>query len=215
MENLHHPWIINIISQSVPEETVLHLLLLPFVVTLVALFRQVFGIKAFGIYTPTLITFSFLVVGVKYGIAIFVAVILVGMLSRFLLKKFRLLYLPKVAITLTLVSFAVLLLLALGGSIQRTGFAAMSIAPIIIMIALVEKIIVTQMENGTKEAFLVSGQTLLISLASYYLTSISSFQQLLLNSPWIVLITIIINIIVGRWTGLRISEYWRFRDILK
>lgn len=215
MENLHHPWIINIISQSVPEETVLHLLLLPFVVTLVALFRQVFGIKAFGIYTPTLITFSFLVVGVKYGIAIFIAVILMGMLSRFLLKKFRLLYLPKVAITLTLISFAVLLLLALGGSIQRTGFAAMSIAPIIIMIALVEKIIVTQMENGTKEAFLVSGQTLLISLVSYYLTSISSFQQLLLNSPWIVLITIIINIIVGRWTGLRISEYWRFRDILK
>ncbi|QQS61798.1 MAG: hypothetical protein IPN70_02675 [Candidatus Moraniibacteriota bacterium] len=215
MESFYHPWILNIISHNVPEETVLHLLLLPFVVTLVAFFRQVFGIKAFGIYTPTLITFSFLVVGVKYGVAIFATVILVGMISRFLLKKFRLLYLPRVAITLTFISFVILLLLALSGSVQRTGFAAMSIAPIIIMIALVEKIIVTQMEKGTKEAFIVSGQTLLISLVSYYFTSIPSFQTLLLASPWIVFLTIVLNIAVGKWTGLRISEYWRFRDILK
>lgn len=200
---------------GVPQETILYLLLLPFVVTLVALFRQVFGIKAFGIYTPTLITFSFLVVGIKYGIAIFFAVIIIGILSRMLLRYFRLLYLPRIAITLTLISFAILALLAFGGSLQRTGFAAMSIAPIIIMIALVEKVIATQIESGTKEAIIISFQTLFISFVSWYITSFQGFQELLMVSPWIVLITIVVNIIAGKWTGLRLSEYFRFREILK
>jgi hypothetical protein len=200
---------------GVPQETILYLLLLPFVVTLVALFRQVFGIKAFGIYTPTLITFSFLVVGIKYGIAIFLAVIVIGIISRMLLRYFRLLYLPRIAITLTLISFVILALLAFGGSLQRTGFAAMSIAPIIIMIALVEKVIATQIENGTREALIISFQTLFISLVSWYLTSLESFQTLLMASPWIVLFTIVINIVAGKWTGLRLSEYFRFRTLLK
>ena len=210
-----HNWIQNAMNYGVPQETILYLLLLPFVVTLVALFRQIFGIKAFGIYTPTLITFSFLVVGIKYGIAIFLAVIFIGILSRLLLRKLRLLYLPRIAITLTFISFAILGLLAFGGFIQRTGFAAISIAPIIIMIALVEKVVATQIENGTKEALIVAAQTLFISLVSYYITSFESFQHLLMASPWIVFLTVLVNILVGKWTGLRLSEYWRFRDILK
>ncbi len=211
----HHNWIQNAMEYGVPQETILYLLLLPFVVTLVALFRQIFGIKAFGIYTPTLVTFSFLVVGVKYGVAIFLAVVIIGILSRFLLKKLRLLYLPRIAITLTLISFAVLALLVFGGSLQRTGFAAISIAPIIIMIALVEKIVATQIEHGTKEAIIISLQTLFISLVGYHLMGLPSFQNLLMTYPWIVLFTLFINILVGKWTGLRINEWWRFRTLLK
>jgi len=210
-----HSWIQNAMDYGVPQETILYLLLLPFVVTIVAIFRQVFGIKAFGIYTPTLITFSFLVVGVKYGIAIFFAVIAAGIFARLLLKRFRLLYLPRIAITLTLISFAILALLAFGGSVQRTGFAAMSIAPIIIMIALVEKVVAAQIESGTRHAILVSLQTLAISLVIYFLMDFPGFQELLMASPWIVLLTILINIAAGKWTGLRLNEYWRFRDLLK
>jgi hypothetical protein len=210
-----HPWIQYALEYGVPLETILYLLLLPVVVTLVALFRQIFGITAFGIYTPTLITFSFLLVGPKYGVAIFFAVIIAGILSRLLLKRFRLLYLPRIAITLTLTSFVILALLVFGGSVQRTGFAAQAIAPIIIMIALVEKVIAAQIESGTKTALTIAMQTLAISLIIYAITFAPSFQELLLESPWVVLFTIVINIAAGKWTGLRLSEYWRFRDILR
>jgi len=36
-----------------------------------------------------------------------------------------------------------------------------------------------------------------------------------LEYPWVVLFTIPFNIFLGKWTGLRFSEYWRFRDVLK
>ena len=48
------------INQGVPQETVVLLLMLPIVATIIALARQIIGIKGFGIYTPLIISFAFL-----------------------------------------------------------------------------------------------------------------------------------------------------------
>lgn len=203
------------LDQGIPMETMRFLLLLPFVVTLIAFFRQVVGIKAFGIYAPTLIVFSFLSIGLKYGVAIYISVILISVAVRFLLKKFRLLSLSRIAITLTIVSFALFFLLLFGASFQRTGFATVSIVPLIIMIVLSEKFISTQMEKNTKIALLISLQTLIISSLTYSLVQFPFLTQILFNAPWLVLFTLPLNILFGRWTGLRISEYIRFHSLLK
>ena len=59
MENIN-PIVSYFVSQGIPLETVVLLLMLPIIVTLIAFFRQVIGIKAFGIYTPAIVTFAFL-----------------------------------------------------------------------------------------------------------------------------------------------------------
>jgi hypothetical protein len=207
-----------IVAQGVPIQTVTLLLMLPIIATLVAFFRQVIGIKAFGIYTPSIITFALLAFdpnGIKYGIAIFASVILVGMISRLVLKHFRLLYLPRVAITLSIVSLAILGILVLGGNQQRTGLASISIFPLLIMITLTEKFVATQIEKGNRIAFILAVETLIISVIGYYLVSWKALEALLLNYPWIVLLTFIINFSLGKWTGLRLTEYFRFRKILR
>ncbi|HMN19614.1 MAG TPA: 7TM domain-containing protein [Candidatus Moranbacteria bacterium] len=204
------------IERGVPLETVALLLMLPIVVTLIAFFRQVVGIKAFGIYTPAIVTFAFLAVPqLRYGVVVFVAVVFVGMLMRYALRKLRILYLPRVAITLSIVAFAILSLLALGGSMQRTGLAAVSIFPILIMITIVEKFVVTQIEKGDRAAIILALETLVISLAGYALASWSFLGNLVLSHPWIVLVTIPVNIFLGKWDGLRITEYIRFREVFK
>lgn len=203
------------LSQGVPLETLRFLLLLPLVLTLVSFFRQVVGIKAFGIYTPTLITFAFLAVGLKYGIALYIAVIAIGWGSRFLLKRFRLLSFSRIAITLTLVSTGLFFLLLFGASTQRTGFAAVSIVPLIIMIVLSEKFISTQAEKNTKIALLLSAQTLLVSAIVCAVVQIPALTTFLLYAPWAILLTIPLNIFLGRWTGLRLTEYLRFRSLLQ
>lgn len=210
-----HPLIHFSLDQGVPLETIRFLLLLPFVVTLIAFFRQIIGIKAFGIYTPTLIVFSFLAVGLKYGIAIYISVILISTLVRFILKQFRLLSLSRIAITLTVVSFGLFWLLLLGAFVQRTGFASVSIVPLIIMIVLSEKFISTQMEKNTKIAIFISLQTLIISILTLYVVQTSILTNFLFNYPWIIILTIPLNIFFGKWTGLRLNEYFRFRSLLK
>lgn len=215
MENAS-PIINFFLAEGIPPETVILILMLPIIATFIAFLRQVVGIKAFGIYTPLIITFAFLATnGLKYGIAIFLAVILAGMLMRFVLKPFRLLYLPRVAIMLTVVAFAILLMLTFGGSFRRTGLAAVSIFPILIIITLVEKFVAVQIEKGNKTAVVLALETLLISIVGFYLASWEVLIRLLVAEPWIVLATLPVNFFLGKWTGLRLSEYLRFKDILK
>jgi hypothetical protein len=211
-----HPLIETFANEGVPFDTIVLLLMLPLVATMVAFFRQIIGIKAFGIYTPSIVTFAFLAFdpkGIKYGIAIFVSIILTGMLSRILLRRFRLLYLPRVAITLTIVALVTLAILVVGGSLNRTGLASVSIFPLLIMITLVEKFVATQIEKGDKTALLLALETLAMSLIGYLLVRWSVLIELIVAHPWIVLCTIPVNIWLGKWTGLRLSEYLRFRKI--
>ena len=204
------------IQEGVPFETVILILMLPIIATFIAFLRQVVGIKAFGIYTPLIITFAFLATnGLKYGIAIFLAVILAGMIMRFVLKPFRLLYLPRVAIMLTVVALSILIMLTLGGNLKRTGLAAVSIFPILIMITLVEKFVAVQIEKGNKTAVILALETLLISIVGFYIASWPSLVNLLSVKPWIVLFAFPVNLFLGKWTGLRLSEYFRFKEILK
>lgn len=215
MENVS-PIIRYFVEQGVPLDTVILLFMLPIVVTLIAFFRQVIGIKAFGIYTPAIITFAFLAMPqLRYGLLIFVSVILMGMLMRFMLKRLRILYLPRVAITLSIIAIAILIMLGLGGSMQRTGLASVSIFPILIMITIVEKFVATQIEKGNKVALILAVETLVISMAGYYLASWPLLIKSIVAFPWLILFTIPINILLGKWNGLRISEYIRFREVLK
>lgn len=203
------------IFEGVPQKTVELLLMLPIIATLIAFLRQVVGIKAFGIYTPSIVIFAFLATGIKYGVAIFASVIAAGMLSRYLLKKLRILYLPRVAITVSMVSLVVLGILVLGGSQQRTGLAAVSIFPLLILITIVEKFVAAQIEKGNKTALVLAVETLAISILGFYIAKWQFLIQLLIAYPWIILLTIPVNIILGKWTGLRLVEYFRFREIIK
>jgi hypothetical protein len=204
------------LDKGVPYETIKLILLLPIIATIIAFLRQVVGIKAFGIYTPLIITFAFLATnGIKYGIVIFASVILIGMLMRFVLKPFRLLYLPRVAIMLTVVALLTLGVLAFGGDMHRTGLASVSIFPILIMITLVEKFVAVQIEKGNKTAMILAVETLFISLLGFFIANWNIFIKLIILYPWIILLTVPVNILIGRWTGLRLSEYWRFKEIIK
>lgn len=215
MEHIN-PFISYLVHQGVPLDTVILLLMLPIVVTLIAFFRQVIGIKAFSIYTPAIVTFAFLAIpSLRYGVAIFVSVILVGMLARFALRSLRMLYLPRVAITLSIIAFVILILLTFGGSMQRTGLASVSIFPILIMISIVEKFVATQIEKGNKVALILAVETLGISIVGYYLASWSFLIKGVIAYPWLVVLTIPVNIALGKWGGLRLSEYFRFREVFK
>jgi len=204
------------INQGVPQETVILLLMLPIVATVIAFARQVIGIKGFGIYTPLIISFAFLATGLKYGLAFFITILLVGTLVRFLVKRLRLLYLPRMAIVLTVVALAILILFLEGAYSGRLGLIAASIFAILIMITLVEKFVAAQIQRGAREAIVLTSETLILSVISYWIISWPWLQNLVFHFPlWAILATVIINIFLGKWTGLRLSEYFRFREVIK
>lgn len=200
---------------GIPMDTVALLLLFPFVATAVAFLRQVVGIKAFGIYTPAIVALVFSVVGLKYGIALYVAVIAVGMATRIVLRRIRILYLPRVAITMTLISFTVLGILMVGSHFQRTGFAAVAVFPLLVLVIIAEKFVAVQIEKGTAMAARLAAETLFVALCGFAILASPALREVIIAYPWIALLSIPLDVLIGRYGGLRLTEYARFRDVLR
>ena len=187
--------------------------MLPIIGTIIAFSRQVIGIKGFGIYIPLLLTLSFLNIGLKYGLLMFIIILLLGTGLRLLLKKPRLLYLPRIAIILTLITLVVFLILQIN---FLNKVYSKNILSVLIMIALLEKFISTQIERGRRGAFILTSETIGVSILCYYVANFKLLQNIVSNYPiYVILVILLINVFLGKWTGLRISEYFRFREAIR
>lgn len=204
-----------LIQKGVPQETIVLILMLPIIATVIAFVRQIIGWKAFGIYTPLISVFAFWAIGLKYGLIVFAVILLVGILLRFLVKHLRLLYLPRIAIVLTGVALSIFVLLFIIAAIGKNNLLKISIFPILIIISLLEEFIGVQTKKGFKQAVIVSLETVFLSIVCYYLIIWPWLQNILLNYPWLVLLTVVFNIALGKWIGLRLSEYFRFSQVIK
>jgi hypothetical protein len=203
------------LRSGVPEKTMILILALPIIVTLVSFSRQLIGFRVFGIYLPSILTIVFLDIGIKYGLIIFVIVIFLGTAVRYLLHRYRLLYLPRMAITLTVISLGMVGFLVAAGHFDFTYLAQATVFSMMLMIILAEKFIEAEIEKGLLETIKLTLETLLISVGATILVRWSILQSSLLLHPEIILLAIIFNLSVGRWVGLRLREYIRFNDVIK
>ena len=203
------------VDKGVSLNTIYLILVLPLIATIVAFSRQVLGFKALGIYTPSIIAVAFLVTGLKYGLVIFLVTLLVGTLGRFAARSIRLSYLPRMANVLILVCLAIFVLFFLGAYFEKQGLIDLSIFPILIMVLLTEKFVSVQIERGSKTAIILVVETLFLSMACYWLANWPTLRTLILAYPEFILLTIVLNLFIGRWTGLRLLEYYRFRKVIK
>lgn len=202
-----------LINKGVSTDNIILMLMLPIIATIIAFARQFLGIKTFGIYTPTIITLSFLATGLKYGLTIFLVILAAATLVRIFFKRFRFLYLPRMAMVLTIVAFTILAMFVVGAATNRTGIIGVSILPILVLIILVEKFIAIQMEKGPRTAIMLSLETILVSIACYYVASWDALTTFIIAYPESLLLTFVVNVLMAKWVGLRISEYLRFREI--
>ena len=204
-----------LINKGISSRDLVLILVLPIIATIIVLFRQILGVKTLGIYIPSILTLAFLAVGLKYGLAIFLVVLLTATAVRWILKRARLLYLPRMAIVLTVVALAILLTFILGARFQKTGFISMSILPMLVMILLVERFVAVQIERGGRQAFILSLSTIIVSSVCYFIVNLEYLKTLILAYPELILFAFPINILLGRWMGLRLTEYFRFTETRK
>ncbi|MAF80895.1 hypothetical protein CL628_02670 [bacterium] len=204
-----------LVNGGVSISNIVLILMIPVIATILVFARQVIGLKAFGILTPAMTTLSFLVLGLQVGLIVFVVVFLSGSLTRLLLKRLQLLYLPRMALVLTSASLAILVMLGVGAATNVTTQLSFTIFPILILTILAEEFIAVQFTQGARSALKLTAWTMLLSVLCYFVVSWELLRTVLLAYPELMLLTIPINIAMGRFTGLRLTEYIRFRDLLR
>jgi len=204
------------IFRGVSEETIILLILLPLVASAVAAARHLLGFRGFGILIPTAIAVTFVVTGISTGIFVFLTILAVATLARWLLKKLRLHYLPRMALLLWFVTLVVLALIIAAPFFELQELTAISIFPIIILILLFEDFIGVQIGKSFREAVRLTTETIIIALLGFVIFKFELLRKWALVYPhWLILAPVVLNLLIGRFTGLRLFEHRRFRRLLK
>lgn len=202
------------LAKGVPSQTVILLLVLPVIAMILAFLKQVVGITTFGLYTPSIIALSFLALGWPRGVLFLLFIIVASYAARAVMRRWRLLYIPKVAVILTFVSLTLLVLMGVSAYMGVT-FSRETIFILLIMSTLAESFLNMKTEQGLYSAVLGIGETVLAALVCVLIVQWDVFQALILAYPELILLTVVADVILGRWTGLRLVEYFRFREVFK
>jgi hypothetical protein len=200
--------IIYAVSQGVPANTIVLILLFPLVATLVIISRHVIGLKSFGIFTPALLAVAFLATGLITGILLFFVILAVATFIRMLLRETRIQYLPRMAIFMWFISMSIFGVLIVSPSI--------GIFPILILILSVEAFLDVQITRSFPQALRITFETLIVALGCFNLMNMESLQKFSLVHPELFTISILVVIaVVESYSGLRLLELWRFRKVIK
>lgn len=204
------------VKQGIPANTLVLLLMFPAIAALIAATRHLLGLKGFGIFVPTLLSVAFVATGIVIGLVLFSTMLIVAMMARKILKKLRIQYLPRMALMLWFVSIGVLGMVFMVSYFELAPLGSISIFPILILILLNEKFIEAQLGVSRKEAQKTTLQTIMISLACSLFLNWDGLQRFVILHPEaFISLTALFSIFVGKYTGLRLLERWKFKELLK
>lgn len=205
-------------AAGVPANTIVLLLLLPIVTFIIAFSRNVVGIRGFGIFLPAALSVVFVATGPVVGIGLFLIIVAVSTMVRMFLRrlKVKLQYLPRMSFILWAVVFAVLGVLFLAPFINFPSLANVSIFAVLVLILLSEEFSRVQLGKSAKTAVNLTFETLVLSLISYGFLILQPIREFVLLNPEISLVSVAAaNLLLGKYTGLRVMEYYRFRKLIK
>lgn len=205
------------VTAGVPANTIVLLLLLPLVAFVIAFTRNVIGIRGFGIFLPAALAVVFVATGPIVGIGIFLVIVIASTLARMILRKikFRLQYLPRMALILWAVVLGVLGVLFAAPILKFPDLANVSIFAVLIMVLLAEDFTRVQLGKSVNTALSLTAETLIISFISYIFLTFIPLQNYVLLNPEVSLLGVgIADLVLGKYTGLRIMEFYRFRKLI-
>lgn len=189
------------------------LLMIPVGIIVVVVLRTFVGIPTFGTFMPVLVAIAFRQTQLAWGIGLFALIVSSGLLIRFYLERLQLLLVPRLSAVLVVV---VMLMLAIslfshGMGIDQ-GFS-IALFPIVIMAMTVEHMSVVWEESGPFTAMREALGTLVVAVLSFLLMNEPHLQHLMFMFPELLLVLLAFFLFAGRYTGYRLTELWRFRDL--
>ncbi|MEM6403216.1 MAG: 7TM domain-containing protein, partial [Cyanobacteria bacterium P01_D01_bin.116] len=92
---------------------------------------------------------------------------------------------------------------------------SISLFPIVILSMLIERAALSWEESGAKETIVAGLGTVFIAVIGYLCVINPYVQHLAFNFPELLLLVLGINILVGRYNGYKLTEYFRFKSMQK
>lgn len=204
------------VNRGIPSNILVLLLLFPLVATIIAFSRHIIGLRGFGIYTPAVLSVVFVSTGIPLGLTVFLLIVVSSILLHKLFKRFNIAHLPKTALTLWGVCAIIIAFLIIMAYFKIQAFYALTIFPLLILVSLSENFTSTQLMSSTREAFALTLETLILAICATFIIGNENIQKFtILNPELVLLFSLVANILIGRYTGLRLIELIRFKNLIK
>ncbi|MDX9814093.1 MAG: inactive transglutaminase family protein [Sulfurimonas sp.] len=188
------------------------LLLLPIAALVTVFMRLLVGIKTSGTFSPVLIAMAFLQTSLFLGLTNFIVLIAIGLMIRGYLSSLNLLLVARIATIIIIVIFMVGFMTLLGYELGFNSRMSVAFFPIVIVSWMIERMSILWEEEGAKEVFVQGGGSLFVASLAYLVMQNGYMIHLSFNFPEVNLIIIALIILMGRYTGYRLLELYRFRE---
>jgi hypothetical protein len=90
---------------------------------------------------------------------------------------------------------------------------AVGLIPFVILTMTIERFFIIIEESGTREAIITAAGSTAISVMTYGIISWEPLQMTFFVYPELILTVAGLQILLGRYTGYRLSELFRFRSL--
>jgi hypothetical protein len=190
------------------------LLMIPLGALIMVFMRNLIGIDAFGTFMPVLIALAFRETRLVWGVILFTVLVALGLSIRFLLERLRLLLVPRLSAVLIVV---VILMLAISVVTHQLGMVtglSVALFPMVIIAMTIERMSVVWEERGPGDAMRAGLGSMVVAVLAYLVMGLEWLEHLIFAFPELLFVILAVVLLLGRYTGYRLSELIRFKALV-
>ncbi|MEZ5896492.1 MAG: UUP1 family membrane protein [Parvularculaceae bacterium] len=191
------------------------LVTIPVGILILVFLRQFIGFKTLGTFMPVLIGIAFRETALVNGLILFTALIALGLGVRFYLERLQLLLVPRLAVVVVFIVMSMAVItIAMSNANQAIGLS-ISLFPMVILTMTIERMSIVWEEQSAGEAIKQGAGSMAVAAITYLAMTNAQVEYMMYQFPELLLVIMGLCVLMGRYTGLRLSELWRFRELAR
>ena len=191
------------------------LMIFPLAILVIAFIRNVIGLSTMGTFTPMLVALALVKTGLIPGLVCFTLIITLGLLIRALFSKLNLLLVPRISAVVICVILIIQYMTIFGYRFETDIGTAATYFPIIITAWIIERASITWEEEGSFNSCREIVFSLIAALATYAIICNDTIRYIMFAFNELNIVILFIVMLLGTYTGYRLTELKRFRPLVK
>ncbi|MGR5093046.1 inactive transglutaminase family protein [Vibrio maritimus] len=189
------------------------IMLIPIGALIVVFLRILIGLKTSGTFMPVLIAVAFVQTQLVTGIVGFLLIVGTGLVIRSYLSKLNLLLVARISAVIITVILIISVFTVVAFKIGLTEGLSITFFPMIILSWTIERMSILWEEEGAKEVIMQGGGSLLTAVLVYLAMTNPYVQHLTFNFIGLQLVILGGILLLGTYTGYRLTELRRFKPL--